>query len=131
MMKFEKVRAALEARKDRSAWDKGVTLYAFDLLDSLEEATRGGWVAVDDLNDGEILKHAMLNGASGWSDYSYGASALIYDEDIARRLCTPSELKRTRNGDRRPNRYENWLDVQARALRQASTRIRLAWVNAI
>ena len=56
MMKFEKVRAALEARKDRSAWDKGVTLYAFDLLDSLEEAARGGWVAVDDLNDGQILK---------------------------------------------------------------------------
>ena len=94
MTKFEKVRAALESRKDRSAWDKGVTLYAFDLLDSLEEVARGGWVAVDDLNDGEILRHTMLNGASGWSDYSYGASALIYDEDIARRLCNPSELKR-------------------------------------
>lgn len=56
MTKFEKVRAALEARKDRSAWNKGVTLYALDLLDTLEEAARGGWVAIEDLNDGQILK---------------------------------------------------------------------------
>ena len=34
----EKARAALEARKDRSAWDRGVTLYAFDLLDHMEDS---------------------------------------------------------------------------------------------
>ena len=131
MTKFEKVRAALEARKDRSAWDKGVTLYAFDLLDTLEEAARGGWVAVDDLNDGQILKKTAMNGADGWSDYSWGGSALIYNEDIALRLCTPSELKRTANGSKRPNAREEWLDVQARALHQACARVRVAWINAL
>lgn len=30
---------------------------------------------------------------------------------------------RTKNGERRPNAREEWLDTQARALRQASTRI--------
>ena len=130
MIKFEKVRAALEARKDRSAWNKGVTLYAFDLLDTLEEAARGGWVAVEDLNDGQILKKTALNGADGWSDYSWGGLALIYNKDIALRLCTPSELKRTGNGSKRPNASEEWLDVQARALHQACARVRAAWIHA-
>ena len=37
---FEKMYAALEARKDRSAWNKGVTLYAFELLEELEERAK-------------------------------------------------------------------------------------------
>ena len=45
--------------------------------------------------------------------------SLIYNEDIAERLCTPSELKKTRHGERRPNAREEWLDTQARALFQA------------
>lgn len=72
-----------------------------------------------------------MNGADGWSDYSWGGSALIYNEDIALRLCTPSELKRTANGSKRPNAREEWLDVQARALYQACARVRVAWINAL
>jgi hypothetical protein len=52
--------------------------------------------------------------------YSYGGCSLIYDCDIAERLCSPSELKRTRDGERSPNAKEEWLDVQARALYQAA-----------
>lgn len=40
--------------------------------------------------------------------------------DIAARVCTPSELKRTHNGERYPNSREIWLDVQACALSQAA-----------
>ena len=47
----------------------------------------------------------------------------MYDGDIAAALCTPSELKKTRNGERRPNSREEWLDVQARALHQAFLRM--------
>ena len=65
----------------------------------------------------------MLNGARDWNAYSWGGSALIYDGDIAERLCTPSELKRTRHGERRPNSREEWLDTQARALYQACNRV--------
>ena len=31
------IRAELNARHDRSAWDKAVTLYALDLLDDVQE----------------------------------------------------------------------------------------------
>ena len=62
----------------------------------------------------------MLNGAASWAQYSDGGCALIYNGDIARRLCTASELKRTRDGQRNPNANETWIDVQARALSQAA-----------
>ena len=65
----------------------------------------------------------MLNGAQNWSEYSWGGSALICNGDIAERLCTPSELKKTRNGERRPNSREEWLDTQARALYKACNRV--------
>ena len=111
----------LAARKDRSAWDKGVTLYAIDLLQNLEAR-----IEYESRNpeSGAGLEKWLLNGADSWSSYSWGGSALIYDGDIAATLCTPSELKKTRNGERRPNSREEWLDTQARALRQASNRIR-------
>ena len=68
----------------------------------------------------EISQMWMMNGAENWRRYSYGGSSLIYDKDIAERLCTPSELKRTRGGMRKPNSSETWLDVQTRALNQAA-----------
>ena len=109
------VKAAMSARKDRSAWDRGVTEYALELLDNIEAESLDAPVS--------ITKEDLLNGAQDWSQYSYGGSALIYDCDIAERLCSPSELKRCRGGDWRPNRNEEWLDVQARALNQAARRI--------
>ena len=117
---YEKIRAALEERKDRSAWDKGVTVYAFELLEGLEEYA--AYYGMDPEPGAEVHK-AMLNGASDWSAYSWGGSSLIYDADIAARLCCPSELKKTRNGERRPNAREDWLDTQARALYQAARRV--------
>ena len=124
----------LEARKDRSTWAKAVTIDALELLDNIDEAIKamrqkyreadeGSAQHVwDMLNSREQLNAAMLNGARDWSQYSWGGSALIYDGDIAERLCNPSELKKTRNGERRPNSREEWLDVQARALFQAANR---------
>ena len=104
----------LNERTDRSAWDKAVTLYACELVESLE---------IEELpEDFAEFKALMLNGASDWNQYSWGGSSLIYDYDIAERTCTPSELKKTKGGERRPNSREEWLDVQARALSQAFRR---------
>lgn len=111
----------LEDRKDRSAWDRGVTNYAYDLLDELKGTIKDGYYT--DIKTIPELKTALLNGARDWDQYSWGGCSLIYDYDIAERLCNPSELKKTRNGERRPNRNEEWLDVQARALYQACNRI--------
>lgn len=119
MKEIEQVRAELNKRTDRSAWDKGVTDYAVVLLDNVETAARYGR-PFETIND---WRAAMLNGASDWVQYSYGGCALMYDCDIANRLCTPSELKRKRNGELNPNSRETWLDVQARALNQACYRI--------
>ena len=123
MKKIKEIKKALETRTKkiaRSAWSKGVTLYALELLDVYEERAKyEGREAIDRAE----FKAWLLNGADSWSDYSWGGSSLIYNEDIAERLCCPSELKKTRNGERKPNGREEWLDVQARALFQASNRL--------
>lgn len=115
------IRAELNARHDRSAWDKAVTLYALDLLEDIQ------WSANDAERlplDGEELERWALNGASCWEQYSNGGCSLCYNADIAARVCTPSELKRKHGGAYEPNSLETWLDVQASALYQACNRIR-------
>lgn len=120
MKAYNEIKKELEARKDRSAWDRGVTLYALELLEEYRErAAYEGRKAVDRAE----FKAWLLNGADSWESYSYGGSSLIYNGDIAERLCCPSEYKRTREGERRPNSREEWLDVQARALHQAACRL--------
>ena len=103
----------IESRNERSAWGRGVKDFAVDLLGNIES---------DTVNP-NTLKADLLNGASDWSQYSYGGCALIYDADIAERLCSPSELKRKRGGELAPNASESWLDCQARALSQAARAI--------
>lgn len=120
MKTIEELRAALEAEPTRSAWKRGVKEYASEFIDGLEEAIKGGYFSADKMASRDALEAQMLNGASDWSQYSYGGSSLAYDCDIAERLCSPSELKKCHGGDWRPNRNEEWLDVQARALHQAA-----------
>lgn len=117
---LDKVAAELEAHKDRSAWGRGVNAYALELVEELKERA-----AYEGRNPepGKECREWMLNGAQDWDQYSWGGSSLIYDGDIAERLCTPSELKKTRHGERRPNSREEWLDTQARALTQACNRV--------
>ena len=115
-MKREQLEFVLEddKRSARSAWQRGVYDYALMLLDDrydVKEFHETG------------LKELLLNGASSWHEYSWGGCSLIYDEDIAKVLCTPSELKRRDYGRLKPNSREEWLDVQARALYQAYTLI--------
>ena len=118
-----KAMQTLEQRKDRSAWSRGVTAYSVDMLQQIAEYYKDGYISADDLATRATAEAVALNGARNWSEYSWGGSALVYDGDIAAALCTPSELKRTRNGERRPNSQEEWLDVQARALYQAFRRM--------
>lgn len=118
-----KAMQTLEQRKDRSAWGRGVNEYAVDMLQQITDYYKDGYISADDLATWATAEAAALNGARDWFDYSWGGSALAYDGDIAAALCTPSELKRTRNGERRPNSREEWLDVQARALHQAFRRV--------
>lgn len=104
-------------KPERSTWARGVQTYAVEIAKTLAdqahevEPTRAA------------IENIALNGARDWSQYSWGGCSLIYDEDIAKLLCPPSTLKRKRNGALPPNSSEEWLDVQARALAQASRRV--------
>jgi len=114
MKKVELIKA-IENNKTRSAWDKAVNEYAIELLEQLD-------------NDYDFVgspadKKALLNGADSWIQFSYGGCSLIYNGDIAERVCSPSEYKRSKEGERNPNSREEWLDVQTRALTQAASRI--------
>jgi hypothetical protein len=95
-----------------SKWTQGVQIYAHELQEFLLE------------NKLEPTVENMLNGARSWEEYSNGGCSLIYDEDIADRLATTSEIARRRSKDGNlnsmANSRESWLDVQARALYQAS-----------
>lgn len=94
----------------RSAWSRGVRQYAVEMVECLD---------TDATMTRETVRRAVLNGAEDARQYSEGGCALIYDCDIAERLCTPSELKRKKGGELPPNRNETWLDVQTRAIHQA------------
>lgn len=107
-------------KKARSTWSKGVYDYAIDTVekcDWLENITNAKAVFnhCDAVNmDIHKLAH----------DLSFGGCYEIYDDCIARLLCTPSEKKRFfdnkghwRGGQ--PNKNECWLDVQTRAIIQA------------
>lgn len=116
----EAVTTKVEAHKTRSAWDRGVKAYALEMLEEMAFNAKHGYLDMDAFSNRKTLREALLNGASDWSQYSWGGCSLIYDGDIAERLCTKSEMKKTRNGERRPNAREEWLDTQARALGQAA-----------
>ena len=112
---FDKMRQAIESQPARSAWGRGVKTYALEMIDNLEE-----------YNGGEVPSSTsemmgwLLNGARDWKQASEGGSWLIYNGDIAQRLCSPAELKKVAGGRRQPNKRETWIDVQARALFQAA-----------
>lgn len=122
----------ITAAPARSAWSRAKKEYAAELLGNLRGAaayaTETG--TPSPLTDRETVRAALLNGARDWSEYSWGGCALIYDGDIAARVCTPSELRRTHGGQRDPNPRETWLDVQARALYQAGAVLMAAYDTA-
>ena len=108
-MKAKEIIEKLESLKSpRSAWKKGVLHYAFFIMSKFDRET-------------EIESEAtLLSGAKDWWQASCSGGFYVNDEVIALTLCNNSELLMTRNGKRKPNRDETWLDIQARALFQAS-----------
>ena len=115
-MKKQELLNKLEKLTPRSAWARAVVSDAVDLVEAL--------TCSEIPNNWEELKKLLLNGAADWSAYSYGGCTLVYDENIARHYCTPSELRKVTHKDgtisERANARETWLDVQARALHQAA-----------
>jgi hypothetical protein len=126
MKTIKEIKQAIEQKKTRSAWDNGVKEYALELLEKFEEGLEYTELQNLQLPDDapetvfNLNEENLLNGAKNWKEYSWGGCSSIYDWDIANRLCSPSELVKTHNGERKPNSGEEWLDTQARALYQAA-----------
>lgn len=104
----------VQKAKARSYWERGVYVYTFLILGHVDKDV--------DITTNNLS--VLLNGARNWRQYSEAGNAFVSDLTIAETLCTPSELKRNKGGERNPNRYETWLDVQARALYQAAEKIK-------
>lgn len=122
-MTIKELNEKISAENPRSFWDNGVKSYALEILGNGEsnglfsENTDFSTVELSDL-----LNHVDAENLGRWETckaVSWGGNFEIYDPEIARRLCTPSELKKTRNGEKAPNSREQWLDVQTRAIFQA------------
>lgn len=101
------------SRTERSYWSRGVA----SLIRDYGENVLGE-------HDGEIISardfYKLWNcGAETLKDAVYYGSFDIWNYDIAKRLCTPSDLKKSNEGMRNPNRCETWLDVEYRAVKQA------------
>lgn len=114
---IQRVRTEVENSKQRSAWGRGVQAYALNLLDDFEEWA--DWRREDGKGLLNIDERTALNGAKDWEQWAFGGCGLCYDAYIAERLCTPSELRKTRGGMFPPSGANSWLLVEARAVRQA------------
>lgn len=115
--KYDELVKAIEDSPARSAWAKGVKEYALTMADEVMNDFSDG--EANFLLDTKAFEKLCLNGADDWTQYSWDGNSSIYNSDIAKALSSPSELKRTHDGDWKPNSREEWLDVQARALYQA------------
>lgn len=98
---------AIQKTSARSAWDRGILLYAVEIVEELEDIPEN------------LSEAVLLRGAASWQQYSNGGFSLVYDGDIAARLYTSSELKLYDNGNK-PPRKSTWIDAQANALSAAS-----------
>ena len=131
--KFDELRRLVHSvSSTKSAWSRGVAEYAERMIDNLEEHEEWDPGFIDSINVqtpgwSKKLQKVLLDGAQDWKESSWGGSWEIYDQDIAKTLCSPWELKKTDNGRKRPNAREEWLDVQARALYQAAMRVEQAF----
>ena len=117
--KKQLLEAVAAVKHGRSAWARGVKAYAVEIVESLNDDA--------DLSNEVMLQKAVLNGADSWQQYSEGGCARVYDSDIAEMLCSPSELRRNKGGERQPNSSESWIELQARALWQAHKVVEKAW----
>lgn len=72
MGNIEKLYQSIESEKQRSAWGKGVTQYALELVKQLGEQINDGYFDELDLSEPKKVQAALLNGAADWSQYSWG-----------------------------------------------------------
>lgn len=116
MTDIAKIKIWIENDSYCSHWERAVRDYALEMIDQCDKTNITAYK--------QLLIHCN---AKNMKDYeiakalSEGGCFEISNVDIAKRLCTPSELKRVtrKDGTVRDLLRETWLDVQTRAVYQA------------
>lgn len=116
MTDIAKIKTWVENESCRSQWKRAVRDYALWIISKCDKKNITSYK--------ELLNHVD---AARMSDYalakalSEGGCFEICDDAIAKRLCTPSQLKRymRKDGTVRDLTHETWIDVQTRAVYQA------------
>lgn len=112
---YSEIYTILIQEKPRSAWARGVNNIAKDIVNEILVEPNGSEAPHFNLVE-QFARH--FYGVS-LREAVDGGFFLVYDSDIAANFCTPSELKRSKNGANNPNSFETWLDLLYRGTYQA------------
>lgn len=110
-----------EQKHARGTYQKAIYQYAFELVDNIADDYTTTAEELEHLETITNLKERALNGATSWSQYSWGGSSLCYDCDILTRLFCPSLVKKYQY--KNTIRGCHLLDYQALALSRAFSKI--------
>lgn len=99
----------------RSQWEKGVKFYAHFLAEELNDKYLPEEIEVKN------IFNILRNGAENWHQFAWGGCGLVYNEDIANTLLTPSQRKRISQAG--TFRGLELLDIEATALANAAARV--------
>lgn len=137
-MKYAELKAKIADMKKASAWGKAMKTYALECLEYAEQCGVKDDTEADKISLGSLMNHVGGNAIKigTWhsraaldiiKEASEGGNFLIYNEDIAKRLCSPSHFKAMHRKDgtlKDPRRktgfsktsLESWIDMQTRCL---------------
>ena len=118
MLNINELMQEIGATRARSYWDKAVKTYALELVEELNKSIKAGRANIESIKSVDDLEAVLKSGAPCWnaySDWGLGCS-LESAQEIARRVCTPSELKRYKGGEIFPNECQTWQEIQGTAL---------------
>lgn len=124
MTDISKIKTWIENSSYRSHWEQAVRDYALEMISQCDKTDITSYKQIPNHCNAKNMKDYAIARA-----LSEGGCFEIYNGDIAKRLCTPSELKRytRKDGTVRDLPHESWLDVQTRAVYQAILLIKRAY----
>lgn len=116
MTDIAKIKTWVDDASCRSHWERAVKDYALEMISQCDRTSITSYKQIPNHCNAFNMTDSALAKA-----LSEGGCFEIYNGDIAKRLCTPSQLKRVarKDGTVRDLPHETWIDAQTRAVNQA------------